>query len=168
MEITGTVSKVAVNDWGKSKLHSFQLEEYPNEWFRTGEKELGFKEGETIKFEKVGAKIDPEKVTKIKATEITPPSQTRPEVKSQTAPRQNYWDKKAEFEAKMQPVWDWGRARSDAAVVLGAAISSGALTFPEKAARAKRLELLTDMLHNLTEDLLEKEEEISEQSNLRK
>ena len=79
--------------------------------------------------------------------------------------RADYWGDKAKFEETMQPIWDWGRARSDAARVVQAALETGALEFPKSAAVPKRLGLLVDYLHEVTTMLVDAEKELKDVHN---
>ena len=87
-----------------------------------------------------------------------------PKPKPIVAARADYWGEKAKFEKVMQPVWDWGRARSDAARVVEAALHSGALEFPKSATVAKRLGLLVDYVHEVTTMLVDAEKELKDDS----
>ena len=59
--------------------------------------------------------------------------------------------------------WDWGRARSDAARLVQTALVTGALEFPKSANNAKRMGLLTAFLHEVTQELINKEQDLKDE-----
>ena len=164
MDYVGTVTKVSDVDFKGTKLWSFQIDT-TDQWFRTGVKEPGVAVGAHIRFAHTGEptdKVDPTAIEEISADEkgqAPAPVKVSAPVRGRNL-RENYWQDKAEFERTMQPVWDWGRARSDAGRVVAAALTSGAIEFPKSKAVAKRLDMLVDFVHEVTQQLLEKEQEI--------
>lgn len=161
---SGIVTKVANNPWQDKVLYSFQIDSENYRWFRTGEDPTGLAVGEAIQFEQEGNdKVDPKAIKRISADEITktePAAAKAYAPKTTAASRNNYWEEKQVFEREMQPVWDWGRARSDAARVVQAAFTTGALEFPASANKSKRLALIVATLHEVTKELIDKEKEI--------
>lgn len=144
MSVEGKLSRTFTKPWTapdgrKLILNSFKLEEFPDEFFRTGTKALGIKEGTIIRFtpdEKNSVK--PENV---EIVQVNPPaaSPAAPAAKTTSAAqppspalnKESYWDRKEQGDEARQKAITYQAARKDALELVALAVSSGALSLPD-------------------------------------
>lgn len=148
--VEGKLSRTFTKPWTapdgrKLILHSFKLEEFSDEFFRTGTKALGIKEGTIIRFtpdEK--GNVKPENV-EIVQVNPKPAEQAAPAAKAAAAPasltKESYWDRKEAGDVERQKAITYQAARKDALELVALALGSNALPLPED--NTERLGVLT-------------------------
>lgn len=122
-------------DGRKLILNSFKLEEFPDEYFRTGTKALGIKEGTIIRFtpdEKNSVKPENVEIVTVNPPVAAPAAPaTKPTPAAQGLSKDTYWDRKEQGDEARQKAITYQAARKDALELAGLAVSSGAIALPE-------------------------------------
>ena len=152
-EWTGQVKAINSRDFRSDiKLWSFQLEDN-DRWFRMGKKEPTFEEGEWISFQ--------ERNSQVEWGTITQPA----EPVSKSAVVEHSKDSNLETACAVSSLADVGQriryqaARRDASRIVVAALHCDHLPHASNIAKAKRLDLLTGYVEQITAKLLQQEED---------
>jgi hypothetical protein len=146
-KLTGQVAFISGKKWNDVMLYSFQLEGN-DRWYRLGRKEPTFQTGDKIEFTERNSNVDSDSVTTSTSAAYGSPTVTEDGLKSPT-------------NASAGPVGDrirYQAARRDAANLVVAALHTDALPWASNVAKAKKLDLLTGYVQQVTRTLLEQED----------
>lgn len=163
--VEGKLSRTFTKPWTaqdgrKLILHSFKLEEFPDEFFRTGTKALNIKEGSVISFEPDDKNnVKPENVTLISASPVpaaqAPQAQTAAKATSSSGGmnRETYWDEKAKADEDRQKSITYQSSRNAAIETVKALVAVSGLALPTET-QAREAVLLA-AIDSYTERFLE-------------
>lgn len=140
--IEGQLIKTYIKPWtdGRSgkevKLYSFKIKEYPDEFFRTGQKNPGVKEGSVIRFEADDKNnVRPEDIEIVSTGPQPTAAHTASSHAAETSQhgsltKDGYWDRKEAGDTARQHAITYQAARKDAIELCGYLASHNALVLP--------------------------------------
>ena len=144
-EVEGIVDVVSGKPWNSVVLHSFKLEG-DDQWYRMGRISPHFQKGDKIRFSERNSNVLIETIQGGSGA----PQPTAPSASASAAPV-----------VSAGAVGDrirYQAARRDAANVVVAALHTDALPWASNVAKAKKLDLLTGYIEQVTKTLLEQED----------
>lgn len=163
----GTISKVSSTKWGNKTLHSFQIEG-TQRWFKTGQNPVPYNEGDQVVFEEKNGKVEFTTAEAIKATQSAPlnvaadatGTSTGVVGATPTISRDQYWARREQRDIETERKRRIAAARHDAARIVCAALAHNHLPHSDNTAKGKRLDLLLGYVNEVTNTLLEGEDEV--------
>lgn len=163
-QASGTIAKKFYKEWqgkqGVITLCSFQLEGN-RQYFRTGTKDLPYRESQTIKFNYDDkGNVDLNSVEEVAASDV----QSAPSIPASSAPaasggkvkenwdaRAKYWDDKDKRGIEViEPRITMSSSQRDAIALVTAALANDALSFGS-VAKGKKLDMLLDYVDQVTD-----------------
>jgi len=140
-EQRGTVASLHEKDWNGTMLYSFKTEGSERYW-RCGQKQPEFKVGDAIQFTERNSNVDWDSIAAIKKEDLVVLVPDKPTI---------------DVGARIR----YQAARADATRLVVAALHTEALpwTAVQQKNKSKKLDLLTGYIKQVTETLLEQEEE---------
>lgn len=158
----GTISKVSSTKWGDKTLHSFQIEG-TQRWFKTGQNPVPYNEGDQVVFEEKNGKVEFTTAEKVKSQSTSADSTASTHGSGMSAPAVNglsrdaYWANREKRDIETERKRRIAAARHDAARIVCAALAHDHLPHAANVAKGKRLDLLLGYVNEVTNTLLEAE-----------
>jgi len=144
-KIEGRIEIIDSKDWHGTRLWSFRLEGV-NRWFRTGTTQIEAEVGNLISFTDKNNRVDTASVTLL--TALTNGAKDEEPLSAPSGTNSN-----TDIGLRIQ----WQNARRDASNIIIAALHTDHLPHATNVAKGKRLDLLRGYVKELTEQLIEEE-----------